>query len=309
MAGTRGKIPTKVDNAQHQEGAVMMNVRDDLARRVEIFPGEAGPSSGRVEKKKKKRAPRKPHRANTLSRLTTLRMGAKETRLVILGHSWVERLSRLGIKSLKQDGRKVEVDYKFKRGLTFEQIIGDERLLHEVGKYLPHYVLVILGGNDVGSPKHIEEVENECAIFHSMLREFVPQAVIITSQMENRFYDEDNEWGAPTGEEFEKKRKRYNRFVHWSLREKDYLLRMGAPAHQEDQSCFEDCAHLTPEEYGNLFDRIKGVLTHIHRDMDTRIEEETAGDAADDLTKKLQERVAESSMRKLADKISQRVRE
>ena len=304
MAGNRCKITkrTRIDNGIQQEGPVRMNVRDDLARRLEIFPGEAGPSTGRIEKRKKKRAPKKAHRSNTISRLTTLKMGAKVTRFVIFGHSWVERLARLGIKSIEQDGRKIEVLYKYKPGLTFERINGDERLLHEVGQYLPQYVLVILGGNDVGSAKPIEEVENECAIFYSTLREFVPQAIIIAAQMENRFYEKDNEWGAPTGEEFEKKRKRFNRFVNFKLRDKDYLLRMGGPAHQEDKKCFEDSAHLTKTEYGNLFDRIKGVLAKVHTDMDKKIEDEALGDAADDLSKKLQERAAS---RQLANKISQ----
>ena len=109
LAGAYNKTKRVSAGSRGQDEPVFLGVRDDLAKRLEIYPGEAGPSTGKVQKRK--RAPKKAHRSNTTSKLTTLKMGAKETKLVIFGHSWVERLEKLGIMSFTQDGREIEVKY------------------------------------------------------------------------------------------------------------------------------------------------------------------------------------------------------
>ena len=311
MTGVRGRTgPSK-----NSPDRVEMAMREDLANRLEFDVEQKdipGPSHGRVHKRRRRRAPRKAHRDHTTDRLTTLKLSQTKTRLMIVGHSWVERLKRLKINSFKQDGREVEVRYKFRRGLTYDEVLGDETILYEAGKWVPHYVLVIMGGNDIGSPKPIEEVETECSIFHSILREHCPQAIIIAAQMENRFYEEGNIWGAPTGTDFAKKRKRFNSFMHIKLRDKDHLLRMGAPAQQENKNCFEDSAHLKPKEYAIYFERIKAVLRKVHGEMDKKIQEEALGDKADELSKKIKERMektANGRVSQLSDKLAQRLAE
>ena len=286
-------------------------MREELAERFEADVQHRdipGPSHGRV--RKRKRAPRKAHRDGTTDRLTTLRLSQTKTRLMIVGHSWVERLSRLNINSFQQDSREVEVQYKFRSGLTYDKVLADETILHEVRQWSPHYVLVIMGGNDIGSSKPIEQVESECSIFHSMLREFCPQAIVITAQMENRFYEKGNTWGAPTGMDFAKKRKRFNSYMHFKLRDKDYLLRMGGPAHQEDKNCYEDSAHLKPKEYEIYFERIQAVLRKVHSEMDKKVQEEALGDKADELSRKIKERAeknVDDRMKQLSDKLAKRL--
>ena len=231
----------------------------------------AEPKQKRKQQKKKQRK-RKPKREGMLSRLTTVRLEQREVRMVVFGHSYVERMEGLGVT---QEKRNVAVKYIYKSGATYETFIHDESLLHEVGTYDPHYIFVMLAGNSVGSPASMEDIQTSCGIFYAMLREFARRAIIVAVQAENRFYEPDNKWGAPTGTLYQKKRKTMNRFLLYQLCNKDFILQTGAKNNQESRSWYAyDGVHMTKRGYKGLLIRMRQVLNHIHHKIDERLQEE-----------------------------------
>ena len=226
--------------------------------------------------------------------MTTLRLSARETRLVIFGHSYAKRLGRTGVKTFCQEDRLITVRFVYKSGKDYDYFLENELLLHDIGAFDPHYVFVVLAGNAVGSPKPIEHIETSCAIFYSVLREFCPKAFIIAAQVENRFYTPGNRFGAPVGEEYQRKRERMNKFIHLKLRNKDCIMQMGALNHQEERKWYEsDGVHLTKHGYRYYFRRIRQVLNYVHTQIDRKLKEETA---FDDFYTKIKDRVAQQNL-------------
>ena len=283
LPGSSKNKPGKEDN-EKARNPVMTNMTFTIDNRENC-------NQIKIKESRYRSRAKKVHCDDTLDRLTALRLSCRETRLVVFGHSYAKPLKSTGIRVFCQDGRMITVRYVYKSGKDYDYFLNDESLLHDVGSFDPHYVFVTLAGNAVGSPKPIEEIETSCSIFYAILREFCPKAFIIATQVENRFYKPNNRFGAPWGKEYQKKRERMNRYIFKKLRNKDYILQMGALNHQEERKWFEnDGVHFTKHGYRCYFRRIRRVLNYIHEKIDDKLQEE---EAFDRLYRRVKDRVQE----------------
>ena len=111
------------------------------------------------------------------------------------------------------DGRAISVSYEGQPGATHRELLDDPHCLGNIQVKDPHYVVVILGGNEVGSPMPVEQIKLDMTQFYEALREVAPRAMIVAVQVETRHYEPGNTWQAPAGHAYQARRNVINTFT------------------------------------------------------------------------------------------------
>lgn len=164
-------------------------------------------------------------------------------KLLVFGHSYVRDLAKLNVNQMMIEQRSVEIKYVSKPGASYESINKQPELLTEAITYKPDVVIIILGGNSIIRDRANYEIFRECRSFYQLLRSELPNAIVISAQVELRFYDTPNKFGAPSIELFRQKRSELNRFLN-RLKLKNNVLIIAGPGRLDNESYYRDGVHL-----------------------------------------------------------------
>ena len=123
-------------------------------------------------------------------------------KLLILGHSYVRDLSKLGVSYITHERNVIDVKYVAYPGASYDSFLGDPSKLTAALSYNPDIVVVVLAGNAIHRDISNYELFNKCKSFYQLLREKLPNAIIISAQTELRFYNTVNAFGAPKADEY-----------------------------------------------------------------------------------------------------------
>ena len=124
--------------------------------------------------------------------------------------------------------------------------------------YNPDIIVCIVGGNSVASKKSPTEVCSECRQFYELLRSLSSKLIIVSAQIELRYYTPGNRFGSPTLIGYKRKRNSVNRFLD-KLKVKDHVLMIGGPARLDHKVFYKaDGVHLN--KFG-----IKKYMSYIYK--------------------------------------------
>ena len=152
-------------------------------------------------------------------------------KLLIIGHSYVKSLSKLNVKNFSVGEHTVEVKYLYKSGASYSTILDKSSYLDQAEEYNPDFVLVVLAGNSLSNSCPNKKIYEQIREFYLVLRARLPNSIIISAQVELRYYAENNRWNCPTESEFRKRRSSVNKFLN-RLKLKNYVLNISGPGTQ-----------------------------------------------------------------------------
>ena len=164
-------------------------------------------------------------------------------KLLILGHSYVRDLSKLGVSYITHERNVIDVKYVAYPGASYDLFLRDPSKLTAALSYNPDIVVVVLAGNAIHRDISNYELFNKCKSFYQLLREELPNAIIISAQTELRFYNTVNAFGAPKADEYRKKRDKLNKFLN-ALKLKDHMLLIAGPGRLDNRRYYKDEVHL-----------------------------------------------------------------
>ena len=160
-------------------------------------------------------------------------------RVTCVGHSYVRRLMEYRMAQgdnpdlLEVDGRWLELSYVHKGGENYAFFNRSPQYRQRIVQSNPDIVLVVLGGNAVGSGVPIPEASREMRDFHFWMRKALPNAIIVIAECEPRYNTDceiDEEDLAPLDEDgvhretFWSRRNAFNQAVN-RTKLKDFTLR------------------------------------------------------------------------------------
>lgn len=181
-------------------------------------------------------------------------------KLLIFGHSYVRDLKSLNQYSLRYDQQNINISYASYPGATFDTFLKDStKVSNTLSENNPDVIVVILGGNDINRDITNYELFKKCREFYELLRRLAPSAIIIAAQVESRFYKTPNVHSAPAPDEFQKKRKALNKYIH-RLKTKDNLLIIAGPGRLDNKTYYRDQVHLNSAGLRNYLSILKTTV-------------------------------------------------
>ena len=181
----------------------------------------------------------------------------------IFGHSYVRDLAQVGKHEILVSDNIFHLNYITVPGATFETFLNNETYFENLKSLKPDFVVVILGGNDLKADVDLYVNYKCCTRFYKTLRDKVPGAVIIASQIENRFYTEDNRFGCPSGKTFDFLRKYFNRFLK-NKNFKDCLLQIQGPSRFDHIENYRDGVHLNNLGLSKYWEIIENTMSYAY---------------------------------------------
>ena len=180
--------------------------------------------------------------------------------LVLVGHSWVSKLRDLGIRFIYPEGVRVRLSFIGIPGGRYANFLDNRALFDQVASLHPDFVVVILAGNSILDTLSSAEVVAQLREFYGLLREKVPEARIIATHPEQRYYGVGNKWKASVGEEYHSKRNIIINVLN-RLKCKDHVLRISGANRLDDQNWYQrDGVHLTVQGYRKLLQYITDTV-------------------------------------------------
>ena len=195
---------------------------------------------------------------------------------LVLTHSYGIGLLEQGFTKFSMNGRAVDVRYLTVPSATYETFTGEVRYWQEIKNHKPDYVLVLLGGNVVGSSRTREQMRSQATEFYRTLRFLLPRTTIISAQVEMRWYKEDNFYGAPTEVQYRRDRNMLNNHIARQIPDKDYVLSIAGEGRLDNRDFYckgdQGYIHMTPEGYELYTREIVKVINYIHMQIKERYE-------------------------------------
>ena len=177
---------------------------------------------------------------------------------LVIGHSWVRRLADLRLDQC--------AGFKFigLGGATFDFMIGEVETYFSNPRHpIPQRVFVFLGSNDldrIGSTAEVFQVTQFCEELGRVLRLHCPQANLIFSQIEDRFYKNHLENPSAIRKDFRAKSNKFNKWLNrWQGKSGVFILK-GKKGFSDPQWYARDGVHLN--FYGNV--RLAQRLAEFH---------------------------------------------
>ena len=184
-------------------------------------------------------------------------------KLLIIGHSYVKSLSKLNVKNFSVGEHTVEVKYLYKSGASYSTILDKSSYLDQAEEYNPDFVLVVLAGNSLSNSCPNKKIYEQIREFYLVLRARLPNSIIISAQVELRYYAENNRWNCPTESEFRKRRSSVNKFLN-RLKLKNYVLNISGPGRLDNPKYYKrDGVHLNEKGVKLYFSLIKSTVRYI----------------------------------------------
>ena len=175
---------------------------------------------------------------------------------LVIGHSWVRRLSELCICDPQE--------YKFvcKGGATFASITEDvDRYFGRLGsRPKPEVIFVFLGSNDLdrlGGTGEVSQVTASCSAFCAHLRGWSPASRLVIAQVEDRFAWNHLENNDALLSDFKAKSNKFNKWLN-KWRGKDGVFIMKGQRGFSSASLYaRDGVHLNLDDNLKLAERLK----------------------------------------------------
>ena len=89
---------------------------------------------------------------------------------------------------------------------------------------------------------NLKTILDDCQAFYRMVKDYVPNSIVIASEIENRFYRPNNRWGWTQGA-FDVMRRRFNKWLQ-KKSFKNYLLKIQGPHLLDHEENYRDGVHL-----------------------------------------------------------------
>ena len=182
-------------------------------------------------------------------------------KFAIVGHSYVRHLQQVFPTHLTVDEVDFECSFFGYSGAKFRTLVANDRFISQLKTFDPDFVLVLLGGNDFSTQLSLTTVKEHCLEFYQKLRSWLPRTKIIASQIELRYYSDNNRFRCPTGVDYHYQRKYLNRFLY-KLRFKDFLFRVDGNSRLDNKALYVDEVHLNTKGLEKLSDLIKSGLSY-----------------------------------------------
>ena len=145
-------------------------------------------------------------------------------------------------------------------GASFTTFLKHTNHFESLKAFEPDIVVVILGANDLKASVELSEIYDQCTKFYCLLREFLPKAFIIASQIENRFYSANNRFDSPLAADFDYLRRHFNRFLK-NKPFKDCLMQVQGSGRLDSQEYYRDSVHLNHRGLNKYFQFIENTLS------------------------------------------------
>ena len=116
-------------------------------------------------------------------------------------------------------------------------------MCEEAAVFQPDFIIVILGGNSISNNVDNYTIISQCKEFYKILRFFFQTSVIISAQVELRFYKPKNKFNCPCIESFKKRRSELNKCLN-RLKDNDSLLMVAGPNRLDNEGYYRDEVHL-----------------------------------------------------------------
>lgn len=181
-------------------------------------------------------------------------------KVAIFGHSYVRDLQTLGEVNITDCHIKFNLRYFPFPGATFNTFIDNPDCFELLKTFSPHFIIVVLGGNDLKDSVELSDIYRNCKHFYTLLRDNFPKATIIASQIENRFYLSNNRFGSPAARTFDYLRRHFNRHLN-NQPYKDHILQVQGPNRLDKSENYRDFVHLSQLGLRKYFRIIVCTLT------------------------------------------------
>ena len=184
-------------------------------------------------------------------------------KLLIIGHSYVSGLESLNISNFTIGNTSIEVKYLYKSGGDYYSILYETDLIEQAVEYEPDFILAIVAGNSIHNNVTNDIIYAQIKVFYKTLRNRLPEAKLMASQVELRFYKANNYHNCPTEAEYTLRRRDINKFLN-RLKLKDYLLKIAGPHALDKRSYYNrDGVHLNRTGLRCYFSYIRSVVAYI----------------------------------------------
>ena len=165
----------------------------------------------------------------------------EEINLTMVGHSYTRRLRDYrnthegGASSMTLEGKAINLTYVHQGGQNYAFFNRSEVHKRRVVESKPDVVLVVLGGNAVGSGAPVPTGTREMRRYHRWLREALPGTVIICAEVEPRYNPDSSvpedklsplDPDRKHRETYWYRRNAFNQAVN-RMKDKDFTLRIG----------------------------------------------------------------------------------
>lgn len=182
-------------------------------------------------------------------------------KLLLLGHSYVNHLSRLQITRITINNIYFDIKYLGIPGGTFVSLLNAKTIINNAVAFKPDITVVILGGNDLTNDSDNIAIYDSCREFYSFLRITLPCTIIVAAQIEKRFYLENNRFNAPNEVLYDYRRKYFNKFLK-RLKTKDCILQVQGKNCLDNKLYYSDQVHLNQLGLRTYFSFIKSTVEY-----------------------------------------------
>ena len=157
--------------------------------------------------------------------------GSNVKNITLIGHSYVRRLKEYRESRIKRpqflivNGQSFRLSYVHKGGkdyIFYNQSLKYKRRILEKN---PDIAIVILGGNKVCGQEPVPVISEQMRVFHSWLREALPNSIIITAEVEPRYSFNPLLPLDHIGESYAERRSALNQAMK-RMKDKDHMLRL-----------------------------------------------------------------------------------
>ena len=147
------------------------------------------------------------------------------------------------------EGIELDIEYFGFSGATFRFYLDNPSHVNALVNSKPEFIVVILGGN----------IYQDCTKFYELLRDKLPDSIIISSQIENRFYSRDNYHNSPLPEQFDYLRRHFNCFLK-NKKFKDCILQVQG-SDRLNPEFYADGVHLNADGLNRFFTFIVATVS------------------------------------------------
>ena len=151
-------------------------------------------------------------------------------RVLLVGHSYIRRikehLKSKGVDGFTVGSMKVKVDFVYSGGADYARYNGSSCLKDWIMEYQPDIILVVLTGNGIRTDVPVPVYYDALRDFYSWLRGKFPGAIIISSECETRFHEENLLSNIPNKVEYYPRKVAVNQILY-RMKYKNYMMRFG----------------------------------------------------------------------------------
>ena len=172
-------------------------------------------------------------------------------RVVVIGHSYVKYLERLGgwdnVVELLDNGDRVDFP-----GKDFSHFLENPTIFERVKRYNPEVVITILGGNAITNLASNNEIKVQAKDYFELKKDSCGENCLrLAVQIERRFASENNKFDVPQEYEYNQRRSVLNNYLNKTIRKGSGLIHnvinLGGDAVLNNPEHFYDGVHLKIE--------------------------------------------------------------